>query len=257
MDGTDDPENAGAGDPEESRGAPEGKRAPAPKESKYQALWVSYRDGVREKRALMRLHRMAWATVHTAVEYGWPEQGWTSLKDRAALWDRQALAAKQTEIAALDRAAAEAKGKRDAMRWDAYRPRAVELATKGHEVLEALQGKLAEAVKAATFVKYRMIRTVDPLTKKVVIEQKPYVDGVAVAQAVRLWSAAQRENGNVLAFLTGGPAGLPGDVPEAPELTTEQVAELNQGRLPEGVTLEMVAAAVMAQGKTGAGGGEE
>lgn len=224
-----------------------------PSESLYNALWVSYRDGVRERRSLMRLHKMAWNTVNHAIEYGWPTKGWPSLMDRAALWDKQALAAKTQELAQLDTAAAEAKGRREAASWTTFQPRAVALANQGQEILEILAQKLKSAVQAATFVRYRRVRTVDENGHDV-LRDVPYVDGVSVATAARQWAAAFKETGGVMSFLMGGPP-MAGDL-APPELTEAQIAELSAGRLPPGMTLEMVARAVMTTTTTTGTNGE-
>jgi hypothetical protein len=234
MDDTDSPDSAGGGAPPKPPGPP--------REAVYQALWVSYRDGVREKRALIRLHRLSWAVVNHAVELGWPEAGFPALAERAALWDRQTLAAKQTELAVLDRAAAEAKGRKQAARWDTFQPKALALAEEGHDILSSLALKLREAAGAMTFTRYRRVRKVDPATGQVVVTDQVYVDGMAMAHATKLFTAAARENANLVAFLAGGPL----QDPKVPELTDEQLAVLEQGRLPDGMTLEQVAAAVMA-----------
>ncbi len=217
------------------------KRTPPPREELYQALWLSYRDGVREKRALMRAHSVGWALAHTAVELGWPEEGWPSLRQRAELWDRQREAARVQAIAQADARAAEEAGRAQALSWHAFRPRAAALAVQGQALLEQLSAKLGEAAKAATFVKYRHVQELDPSTGRMVRVSRPYVDGVAVAYAARLWAAAFKETGHLMAFLTGQAPDVP-----VPELTSDQVEQIRKGQLPPGLTLEMVAAAVAA-----------
>jgi hypothetical protein len=214
-----------------------------PREEIYMSMWASYRDGVREKRALMRGHNLGWPLVHTAIEHGWPEKGWASLRSRAELWDRQREAAKATELAKVDRKEAEAKGKAEALDWVRFKPRALRLANEGQDILEGLAAKLKDAMKAATFVRYRRVRELD-VNGRAVFVDRPYVDGPAVFQAARLWASAFRETGGLIAMLTGGGGALRGQR-AFPDLTEDQVLALERGDMPEGLTVEQVAEMVL------------
>ncbi len=239
-----DPPDPPAGEPP----AP-GKEEPArpPREELYQAMWIAYRDGMREKMRLKRQFKVAWRLVDKAVETGWPELGWASLRSRLELWERQREAAKAKELAEADRRAAEKKGKDEAHEWRTFRPRAVKILVEGQEVLETLGAKLREAAKVASFIRYRRVRVIEPATGKMVTTDQAYVDGLAVTRAITLWASAAKETGTLMSFLTGGPSARI----ELPNLTPEQLEELRAGRLPEGISLEQVAQAVLAIGAAG------
>lgn len=257
-DGSDPPP---ASDPDAlpPRGQRGGTRKP-PSEPFYSALWVAYRDGLRGKNALKKKFHCGWWVINEAIENGWPSLGWPSLRSRYELYEKQTAAERRkalaqdsgVAIARADAKAAQASGQIDQQTWSAFKPRATKAVLEGYEALEQLAAKLREASKAASFVNYRTIRTRDAQSGRVIYTEQAFVDGLRVAQAVRLWAGAAKEAGTLMSFLVGGPSER---TEVMPALTPEQVAEIREGRLPEGVTVEQVAQAVLALGQVAVGGG--
>lgn len=224
-------------------GRPE--RVPAqPREETYQALWNSYRDGIRSIEALRKAHHVGWRVVRHAIEHGWPPI-MPPMKERVRITDRQRDAACKAELATVDRQAAEARGRAEAMTWATFQPQALALSMQTAEQLELLNKALRRSLSAATFMRYRTVRTIEPATGKRVTVDQPYVDAVAAAQALRLLVSAGKENAGLVGFLTGNATGGT-DLPDVPEISPEQLAEIQAGRLPAGLSLADIWAATQA-----------
>lgn len=67
----------------------------------YEAMWEVYRDGQRTKGELERRFNISRPTAYKAIEKGWPERGFLSLKQRAREHDMQRTEAERQ--AALDK----------------------------------------------------------------------------------------------------------------------------------------------------------
>lgn len=225
------------------------RKPPRPlREPVYQALWQSYRDGIREKEPLQKLHALGRRTVTHAIEFGWPEANMPSLKSRAELWDKQRDQERQRATAEADRKAAEDKGRLDAITWSQFQPQGIAIALKGLSVLKSFADTIAKYQPGATFIRYRRVAKLVNGKREVIDE--PYVDALSVAQAVRMWSLAFKETGNVVAFLTGKSDGTEGRPRR--NLTPEDVEAFKIGRVPEGWTMdEAIEAAVAALKDTG------
>lgn len=235
------------------------ERVRPPPEPLYTALWVSYRDGVREKSKLKRMHRVSWRTVNQAIEHGWPEKEWPSFRDRLLMWERQKGRSAQQVLAEADRRAAEAQGQAEVITWLTFQPQAVKVAADTLQTLRQLGAKLQDAVKAATFVRYRKVRTPAVDAQGQVIPGRfttswaPYVDGMAMARACQVFSSAFKETSSIMSFLMGGPNARVDF--NLPDLTPEQLEQLRAGEVPEGLTVDQVARLYVAgMGGQAAGG---
>lgn len=222
----------------------------APTEEVYNLLWTSYRDGITGLRVLGKRTGAGQRTIQTAIDRGWPEKGWPSLRERMKLYERQRDASRQRELAA-EKAKAEAEGINEAQAWQAFTKRSQALVSQAEDVLGEMGKKLKQAVQLATFIRYRRVRRQDEHGKVVLVDEA-YVDGLALAKAVSLWTGSMKEMPSVMKVLLG-PAALEA-VPEMPAITDEQLAEMQQGRMPVGWTEQKVAMALMAAAK--AAGGE-
>jgi hypothetical protein len=102
-------------------------------------------------------------------------------------------------------------------------------------------------------VKYRRVKKLDAKGQSVTVDE-PYVDGTAYANALQLWCRCFETAPKAMRFLLGPDALAP--EPEAPDLSPEQLEQLNSGVLPPGVTEAQLGALLMRGSKTeGEGGG--
>jgi hypothetical protein len=72
---------------------------------------------------------------------------------------------------------------------------------------------------------------------------------------MRVFASAFKETGSLMSFLMGGPSGRVELT--MPELTPDQMAQLRRGEVPEGVSLEQVAAAFLHGDRYSQGQGDE
>jgi hypothetical protein len=223
-------------------------------------MWSCYRDGMRTARALQRRCSVGFRTAVTAIERGWPERGWAALVDRLKFWEKQREAARQRQVAA-DAVAASDAGKTEAAKWREFQEMWLPHCRQAAGILGEMGKKLAGAVSAATFVRYRRVRKIimvkgaDGVERpQQFYEDQPFIDALAHTKAVQLWCTSMRDVPQVARFLLGPAIDKP--EPSVPEFTPEQLAELGQGRLPAGVTEEMVGLALLHGSKVGGGGSE-
>ena len=240
MDGDEHEEKAHEAHPEKCDDpADQGEKAPpfggwcqAPDEDRYAGMWAAFREGCRGTRALARKCGVGFAMAKTAIEKGWPDERWPALRDRLVLWERQADQARERALQA-DRTAAETAGKTSATVWREHQKKWQPVLEMAPELIGELGRKLRSAIGSATFVKYRRIKAFDKDGKVVTIDQA-YVDARDVTRAGALWATAIRDAPAAMKFLLG-PAALTPE-PEAPDLTAEQLEQLNRGEMPPGIT---------------------
>ena len=166
------------------------------------------------------------------------------------MWfERQKTSAKASEIATADREAAMRLGQSQGAAWREFLPKGYAATLDCMVTLGQLGQKLRRAMEAASFIRYRTVKKLDANNRLVSVHEA-YVSGAEVAKACAIWSQAIRENAQTMALLTGGARV---HIPDADvvDLTEEQIAKLEQGELPEGVTPEQVARAVLAIGSAG------
>ena len=205
----------------------------APHEAIYAAMWTAYREGAQTDAALQRRTGVSLRMAQTAIHRGWPENNWPALAERWKLFSKQAEQARQAELQA-DRLAAESAGKTSATRWREHQDKWMPVAEMAPELLASMGQKLKQAMQVATFVRYRKNKTG-------VVEA--YVNAADVARATSLWVQAFKDAPQAMRYLLGPGALAP--EPEAPELTAEQLEQLNAGELPAGVTEAMLGAILM------------
>ena len=215
-----------------------------PPEAVYAALWASYREGAQVAKHLARRTGVSLLMADTAIRRGWPTKNWPALQERWRLFARQADAAREKELE-RDRAAAEDAGKTSATRWREYQEKWMPVAEMAPELVGELGRKLRTAVGAATFIRYRRVRSLDKDRNVVEVDQA-YVDGSAVIHATALWCKCFQTAPMAMRYLLGNGALAP--EPEAPELTAEQLEQLARGELPPGVTEQMLGAMLMRGG---------
>jgi hypothetical protein len=215
--------------------------------AKYDALWDLYRAGERGVLGLARAGGIAKETSRRAIEKGWPNRGWDSLRERAKLIDRQRLDV-------------EAKAATEHFREEVdefYRARRRNL--KHLEAVTAfgftMLTRIQQAMASSTFSRARRVkRILDGQAQEV---DELYIPAREVATALRQTAAAIRDVGAYeLEWLKVGAGMMPGQTAAAPgeeatpvaPMTGEQVKYVleHDGALPPGVTDEQVLATMSA-----------
>jgi hypothetical protein len=214
----------------------------APHEAIYAAMWTAFREGSQTAPAMQRRTGVSLRMAETAILRGWPENNWPALAERWKLFSRQAEEARQRELQA-DRLAAESAGKTSATRWREHQEKWMPVAEMAPELIGALGNKLKQAVAIATFVRYRKNKTG---------QVEAYVNASEVARATALWTQAFKDAPAAMRYLLGPNALAP--EPEVPDLTPEQLEQLNAGELPTGITEQMLGALLMRGTKVEGGG---
>ena len=74
---------------------PQGKPGALISAALYEAMWETYRDGLRTKAELVQRYGISMPTARKAIEKGWPDRGFKALKTRALDHDEQRAAAER------------------------------------------------------------------------------------------------------------------------------------------------------------------
>lgn len=222
-----------------------GKRpiGPVP-HSLYEAMADTYLKGSRAAKELVSAHGVAFRTAKKAIDHGWPDKKWPSLKERAVLYDKihaQATASENPERAA--RARDWLKMREDYLNV-AGGVRGV-VAKSVFNLMNAVDLAVANQVKPMRQVHFveeldkqgRVIRRT-PKTLIVDVTLQPSIFDVAAA-VNQLASALERTGSGELGQLL---AKVPQDAlgtGRKTKLTDEHIAFIaeNQGRLPPGITI--------------------
>lgn len=126
---------------------------------------------------------------------------------------------------------------------------------RASQALTALGQKIKEAAAAANFVRYREVPDLDDAgaqrrdkNGRPQTVLAPYVDGVAVANAMRSWVSASKDQVMVSRLLFGTlepPPREPGELGALPPVTAEQLERLRAGEIPEELSEEQLASALL------------
>lgn len=213
-----------------------------PTDETYGAMWACYRDGVRSLKEICKRAKVCRRTAITAIRRGWPAAGLPALSERIKLWEKQRDASRQQQLAA-DRVAAEAVGKTEAQRWkqmvDILWPIVINVAT----TLGKLEKRARDSVEMATLIRYRTVRKEHPKTGKVRKVSEAYISASEHARVMQVLTGALKELPNVSKIVLGPAAQIP--EPEVPKFTQEQLDQLANGVMPEGVTEELLGLALL------------
>lgn len=202
----------------------------------YERLVDFYTKGTRSAGELMRLTGVHRKTARRAIEKGWPENGWDSLRERAAFYDRIQQAAANKE------SPERAKVARDFL---AMRAEYLQLTHGLRSSIAQILGPLLTAIPNSntTSIRTSLDEVLDAkgaVTKRIrrtVTVQPSILD---LANTInQLAGALERTGGGELEqLLAKPPQGATGRRKHA--LTVEQIEFMaaNAGKLPPGVSLE-------------------
>lgn len=199
----------------------------------YEAMWEAWRDGNRSKRALSKMFRCSWETVHRIVEKGSPRNNWTSLRERTKIWDAQQFQAQQT--------AAATTAIQQTDEYQKARAEQLKISQAGKAGIAILMRKLAIATQNATFVRQR--KTTDKSGNTIMVDVPP--DAHELAHTAQKLVQGLTELGKHESFWLGGPTERPeitgalSGVLSLPEDKLLAIIE-NGGALPDGVTDEQL-----------------
>jgi hypothetical protein len=240
--------------------APKRSSPLAPDPKAYEQWWAAYRDGCRSPDVLRRIVKVSIHTIRHAIRHGWPGANLPALAARAELFDRQKTAAIQQAVKSKEQQAVVAiaevvsgsavAGSYDAMQRETF----ANLATM-NRALAALAAKISEAAVKANFVRYREVPELgtDGLPKvgedgKPIMVLRAEVDGPAVSATARMWALAQKDTAAVAKVLFGSlddRESERGALADLPPMSADQLAKIRQGEIPDDLTDEQLAAALI------------
>jgi hypothetical protein len=213
----------------------------------YEAMAQAYlKDGQRSARHVSRVCQIPLDTCRKAINDGWPERRWASLRERAKLHDRQVAEreANQRNVLSPEQVVS-------AERFFRLREENLQLARALRGLLAQMLQKIGPAIERAVADRHgQRTRVIDVQRGKRVVQQvvkedaafPPYLPHLAQAlrdlvgvseiagKAERTWAGAEAPEGSA-------PVSMGWE-----ELTPDQLRYIreNEGRLPEGVTIDQL-----------------
>lgn len=209
----------------------------------YEEMAATYLSGTRSMYELAKKFGLSNKTAKKAVETGWPERNWPSLKSRAELHDR----IKDDSLNNTD--PARAKQARD---WMQMREEYMNIAFGVRTAIAQGLAKILPEIKNATANTTRPVRRVhyeevlDAAGKVVRRVPRTLTEDVVVPPSIfevmstinQMAGALERTGGGELEQLLAKPPAAPGKKPHNLKWEHVEYMAVNGGRMPPGVTLD-------------------